>query len=560
MMLLWWIGAAMATQTGILEDAIGTELDRAMTELRLPEQDGPYEAEVTIVEGTSATSRASFGHTTQFVLSPMRKARVEIRVGNLAVDSTNFSGLYGVADGIEQRILPTDSVTVALRRELWLAMDQAYKGASQQLAGKIAAREGQERSYTADSTPHLPLQLAPVPPRPIDGDAVRETIAALSAPLAQYPEIEHGLALGKDWQGRRLLMNSGGSKAWTRTGYTIYRVEAKVRAASGAVIRNTRSWVARTPDQLPSRPEMVAQADAMARWLIALQDAPVEEDYLGPVLFEAQAATEVFRQLLHPQICGTPPMEDAPDSEGDDGISPPVARLGRRLLPADWTVVDDPAGSPDQAGSYIYDMEGTPAQRVTLIEGGVVRNLLMSRIPRRRISGSTGHARASGTSRRSAMPGVVRVTPPRTISDKALRKKALALAKEAGLPYVMVVRRMTTLAMDDSSQISFAGSAPLPGLSPPVEIYRLYPDGKEEPVRSVSFSGVDRRVLRDIVAAGEGAGPVDMMDRPGASFRSGVGRLGGLPVTWDAPQILISELELRGKPGGEHRVIPPPEL
>jgi hypothetical protein len=51
-----------------------------------------------------------------------------------------------------------------------------------------------------------------------------------------------------------------------------------------------------------------------------------------------------------------------------------------------------------------------------------------------------------------------------------------------------------------------------------------------------------------------------MMDRPGASFRSGVGRLGGLPVTWDAPQILISELELRGKPGGEHRVIPPPEL
>lgn len=558
MIALWCIGVAFAAESTVLETAISQEMSRAMSSLKLPDQSGPYETEVTVVEGTAVSSRSSFGHTTELSVTPVRHARIEVRVGDLQVDSTNFSGLYGVPDGIEQRILPIDPISTAIRRELWLAIDHAYKGASQQLAGKLAARDGQQREYTPDSVAVPALKKPQVQMRPVDADAVGATVAALSAPLAQHPEIELGSAMGKDWQGRRLMMTSGGGQAWSPTGVTIYRVEAKLRAPSGAMIRGTRSFVARTPDELPARAAMVAESEAMARWILALKSAPVEEDYLGPVLFEPDAAVEVFRQLLHPQLGGTLPREDTPDSEGDDGLSPPVARVGRRLLPAGWSVVDDPTVSAPHAGAYAHDFEGTPAQRVSLVEGGVVRRLLMSRVPRKDISGSTGHARASGTARREAMPSVVTVTAPRLVSDKAMRKKAIALGKEAGLPYVLVVRRLTTFAMDDSSQIAFAGDAPLPGLTTPSEIYRLYPDGREQPVRNVYFSGVDRRVLRDIVAAGKGSGPVDMMDKPGGSFRSGVGSLGGLPVTWDAPQILISELELRGKAGGERRIIPRP--
>ena len=38
-------------------------------------------------------------------------------------------------------------------------------------------------------------------------------------------------------------------------------------------------------------------------------------DYLGPVIFEAAASAELFRQLLPPEISGTPP-ESAPDGFG----------------------------------------------------------------------------------------------------------------------------------------------------------------------------------------------------------------------------------------------------
>jgi hypothetical protein len=556
---LWCIGVALATDSSVVEQAAKLEIDRALSSLRLPDQEGPYEVEVSVVDGDYSTSHSTFGQVISHESSPYLSARVEVRVGDLKVDSTNFSGLYGVPDGVERRTLPTDPVAIALRRELWLAMDSAYKGASQQLAGKLAAREGQQREYTQDATAIPVLVQAPTLSRPVDGERVRALSIALSAPLAAHPELESGDVAGRDWQGSRLLISSTGTKAWVRTGHTVYRAEAQTRAKSGAVIRNTRSWIARTPDQLPKLEQMVADVKAMADWTLAVRDAPVEEDYLGPVLFEPQAATEVFRQLLQPQVCGTPPMEDSPDPEGGDGISPPTARVGRRLLPAGWSVVDDPTSSQTLAGAYTHDMEGSPAQKVVLVEDGVIRDLLMSRVPRKDLKGSTGHARALGTARRAAMPGIITITPPRTVSDRALRKKALALARGAGLPYVMVVRRIAAPAMDNDFRIAFSGGAPLPGLTTPLELYRLYPDGREVPVRNVSFSGVDRRVLRDIVAAGRGLGPVNVMDVPGSSGRSGIGEVGGLPATWSAPQILISEIELRGQPGGEQRVIPPPK-
>ena len=174
--------------------------------------------------------------------------------------------------------------------------------------------------------------------------------------------------------------------------------------------------------------------------------------------------------------------------------------------------------------------------------------------------GSTGHGRSLGTARREAMPSVIRITPPRSRSDKALRRAALSMARQAGLSYVLVVRRIIPPAMSDDFHVAFTGEGPLPGLTTPIEVYRLYPDGREETVRNLGFVGVDRRVLRDIVAAGRVSGPVDVMDSPGRSGRFSVGASGGLPSTWSAPAVLIEEIELIGSGGGESRVVPAPPM
>ena len=140
-----------------------------------------------------------------------------------------------------------------------------------------------------------------------------------------------------------------------------------------------------------------------------------------------------------------------------------------------------------------------------------------------------------------------------------LQRMAIAAAKSAGLPYVVVIRRITPPSLSEDFEFAVTGEGPLAGLTPPEEAYRLYANGKKEPIRGLQFIGVDRRVLRDIIANGKAHSHTEMLDGSGTSERFTLGEAGGVPVSWSAPSILISEMELRGHGGGEARIIKRPD-
>ena len=157
-----------------------------------------------------------------------------------------------------------------------------------------------------------------------------------------------------------------------------------------------------------------------------------------------------------------------------------------------------------------------------------------------------------------AMPGVITVKPKRERSWRKLQRKALSLAQETGRDYVLVIRRLEPPALAEDFRVAFSGEGPLPGLTTPVEAYRLYNDGRQVPVRGLEFLGVDRRAMRDIALAGRVGPAVGVMDSEPSRRRFNIGAVGGLPATWDVPPILINELELHGAGGGEQSVISPP--
>lgn len=551
--------AAELRDPAALEAAVAAEIERTLG-MKLPDQPPPYYVGFEVLDGAVATASAAFGALTSSDDGPYRSLRSEVRVGDYTLDNANFDVGMGERDGVQSRGLPLDDLEVALRRELWLSADLGYKGAAEQYSARLAARKGRDQGkHAASFTKVPPLVLARGEPRPVDGARVVSAVESLSGLLSAYPELEDGSAVARDWQGFRYIASSEGTRAWLPTGFTVLLVEAIARAPDGARLRNCRWWVSRDAAGLPAQAELQAEVAEMARWLLDSRGAPVEDDYLGPVLFEEPAAIELFRQLLLSELSGTPPAESAPDpyNEGaSDG--PPAARLGRRLLPDGWSAVDDPAAYPGEAGAYTHDFEGVAAERVELVRDGVVRDLLMSRVPRLDRAGSNGHGRSLGTDRRVGLPGVLKVEPERERSQRRLRKKALALAREAGLPYVIVVRRLEPLALAEDFHIAFTGEGPLPGLTRPLEAYRLYPDGREEPVRGLEFVGVDVRALRDIALAGPTSAPLGVMDGAPGAGRFGIGAVGGLPTTWMAPPVVIRELELRGQGGREPRVLTPP--
>lgn len=549
--------AEISAQRATLESALKTELDRSRA-LQLNDTAPPYSISYDVLDGSLATTFAEFGATVSDARQPYRNLRVEVRVGDHVLDSSNFNG-FGIPNGVVSRNLPIGTGTpgdaLALRREAWLATDNAYKNAVQLLARKQAALSGDHTPRPDDWTrvQALDYPLGGLPPAPTaDGDRIRSLAQTLSAELAKYPSLELGQAVARDWQGARLELSSEGTHTWRPTGYTVMRVEGTIRLPDGTEVTDSRSWIERSPADLPPEAEMLTEVKAMAEWLTALPAAPKEDDYLGPVLFEAPAAVELMSQLLAAELVGTPPEIQ----DGDNMFSPRSsarARLGRRLLPHGWSVTDDVAAAPETV-RYDVDHEGVAPRRVVLVRDGVLEDTLMSRVPNKDRKDSTGHGRSLGDGRRGAMPGNMVVTAQKTHSRRALERQALRLAAQTGHDYVLVIGSLQPPALDGSVQIAMTGESQLAGLTAPYEAWRLYMDGHTEPVQALRFNGVDRRVLRDIETAGA-ATAMTLLDGPPGAGRFSIGSTGGIPVRWEVPSVIITEMELSGGAGGEPRAL-----
>ncbi len=86
------------------------------------------------------------------------------------------------------------------------------------------------------------------------------------------------------------------------------------------------------------------------------------------------------------------------------------AYLGKRLFPKGFTLIDDPTISEIRLGDKIhklngympFDDEGTIAEKVTIIEDGIVRNFLTSRMNGEGVEykGSNGHAKTESNNAR----------------------------------------------------------------------------------------------------------------------------------------------------------------
>ena len=541
--LLW---AEEKNHTTVIQE----ELERNLSELGLPNQERPYYIGAYTVSDEVSYAKARFGALMENINSQKNRLYVDLRVGSSVFDNRNFDG--GFATSKTGTLLPSDASPALYQKKLWLLCDQAYKGAIEEFSEKKAA-------YSNLDT-HIGIDLLPIK---VEQDNRSRSIelrdlSPLVTRLSRYsPKGWEDLNVSVMDRKRDIhFLSTEKSDIQKTERYSVLHLHGVRKTADGSDVVGHRWWVAPSPREFPTEEGVRQEMTRLKDWLLELQKAPVEEDYLGPVLFEPAAAAEFFRQLLPKQISGSPPKSEAPNEWG--GTSPvSAAREGRRIFDGNWNVEDLPQ-KQGLLGSYQFDYEGVKAQNMTLIKKGVVHDLLMSRTPRKGKTKSTGHGRGGFTSRTTAMPSNVLVTPPKRYKMAKIRKKAIKMSRQAGNKYVLVVRVLTPLELDDSLEIAFSGDSPLSGLSKPLEMVRLYENGTEEAVRSGEFFGVDRRILRDIVMAGPQSSWIHMIDAPPSDFRAN-NQFVGYGTSWSAPAILISEMELRGSKGGEKHRIPEPE-
>jgi hypothetical protein len=509
-----------------------------------------YRTEDTVTHGIGAT----LGALLETVDNAYRVPSVRVRVGSYEFDNTNhiYSEAYAGRRYDPER-LPLDDNYLAFREVYWLATDRAFKTAEDAIARK---RSSLKNVSLPDALPDFSKAPAaqlilPIERKPVALEAWKKEIIKLSALFGAYPQV---LSSGVDLQSSQstnYVLNSEGTVLRLPEDLSYIHVTARGLAADGTDVHDSQTFQAFEAADLPGEQELTRASKEIAEHVVALSQAPAGESYDGPVLFEAPAAAQLFEQLLGDNLKLTrKPIAD-PGRVPSLLSSELENRVGSRILP-DWMdVVDDSTQTKFAGhtllGHYLYDVEGVAPQPVTLVEKGVLKTFLLTRTPVfKDFPGSNGHARFTGMFG-DAAPGFgnLFIRASQTTPAAALKQKLIDMSKERNKPYGILIRKLDS-----------PGSASGPhGVASPLLAYRVYPDGREELVRSLQFHGVSTRSFKDIVSASDENYVLDLIDsNPRGNFISTASVI--------APAVLFEELELAPieEETPKPPIVPPPAL
>ena len=537
--------------------------------------DTPYFISYTLDDSDAFEVYASLGAVTSVARNRFRLPNIEVRVGSYDFDNTGhiYSGIY-TGSRYDTEPLPLDDNYRALRECLWLATDHAYKAAVESIARKRAAltNAAAPAEKLADFSPAQPAQsLFNVTPTKFDEAAWKARIIRHSAIFDSYPEV---LACGVEFHFNRdacYYLNTEGTALRYRDDAAWIFARAEGQAPDGMVLRDALATPALTLAQVPSETELQDSLKAIARNVQTLLKAPVGESFVGPALFEPAAAAQLLAQLLGDNL-RTPrkPISD-PNRPLNLVGSEFEGRTGSRVLPEWIDVVDDPTQSSYRgkplAGSYQFDFEGVKAQAVPVIQKGVLKTFLSTRQPVKSAAGSNGHARfPAGFGTRAAAIGNLFVKPAESTPLADLKARLIQMCKERDKPYGLLIRKLDFPFVGTNAEIQTlqtasanSGGSVRP-VSPPILMYRVYPDGREELVRGMRFRGLSTRSLRDILAASTETAVFDYINNGAPLARSGVGGYVAL-TSVIAPGLLFDELEVDQlqNPLQKPPLVPPPD-
>jgi predicted Zn-dependent protease len=567
---LFCAAAVLSAQSGpdALLKAMKDEIDRSRS-LEISGLDKPYFVEYTVEDLHTYGVSATLGGILAKNSNHHRVPRARVRVGDYAFDNANY--IYSDS-GTVRAELPIDDNYSVLRRTFWLATDGAFKRGVEAITRKRAALKNMTQPEAlADFWKAKPVEkILPVKRNPIAFDTWTSRIKNLSSVFSSYPEVWASVVSFDVSDATFYLANSEGTTLRLPDSISTLQVRASGQAPDGMTVRASANFSVLDLNTLPGEAELTKAASQVAGQIKALTAAPVGESYSGPVLFEGTAAAQLIAEVLAPHFALPRKPIGEPGRPAPFMPSEFEGRIGSRVLPDFIDVIDDPSQKSWQGtpllGFYEYDYEGVVPAPLTLVEKGKLKSFLLTRQPVRGFEGSNGRARVPGPygANAAAVSNLI-VRASEAVNKDALRAQFLKTVQDRGKPYGIIVRRMDfpTTASSEELRRTFMAAAQGGGSRPvstPMQVYRVYPDGKEELVRGLRFRGLSSRTLRDIVAVSDENFVFSYMNTLAPMSMPGPGYVS--PTSVIAPSLLFEDLELERSQDDLPKlpVVPPPPL
>lgn len=522
---------AQQAQTDPLLDAMRQELARSMKTLPGAEQSPLYYLAYQAYDKTSYSVSAQAGALYSDDFRRSRLLDVDARVGSFALDNTHEmkGSQANNSKRQEAAALPIEDDAAALRAELWNLTDKAYKSALDQYAKvkmnkSVTAEEEDKSDDFLPGGAHKFYEKAVFPE--IDRRKYADMARRLSEKFKTHDFIyDADVRLSADTVNR-YIVNSEGAEIVTGNTYVRLMYSLYSRTSDGMDLNRVKIYDSDGLNDLPGESEIARDIEVSIAELKALRAAPPEQPYSGPVLVEGRAAAVFFHEILGHRLEGH-------RQKSEESGQTFAKKVGQPIMPEFLSVYDDPTqhrlGGQFLRGFYRYDDEGAPAQKVSLVENGVLKGFLMGRSPIRNFSASNGHGRRSEGRGPVARMGNLIAVSSKTLPYKELRARLVEELKKARKPYGLVVSdiaggfTITDRYLPQSFSVNMTMG------------YKVYADGRpDEPARGLNLIGTPLQTFSRILVTGD-----DM-----AVFNGTCGAESGwVPVGGASPSLLFSEME-----------------
>jgi TldD protein len=550
--------AAQATPAPALV-TMGQELDREMPILSKATP-AAYFISYTLTSTDRTEVMGSNGALLSSEDSRSRWLETQVRVGSYDLDNTHKVGNSQPNESSYGTSVPLDDAPAVLRRSMWLQTQKQYRAASEALIKINTSKEVQSQTaeeHAPDFSREQPhVSYGPeVSVRP-DRKPWEAKVRLYTAAFRASPQILNSIVTFSATGDNQYQVNSEGTHL--QFGQVHYRLELFIqgKAPDGMDINRYYNFDWTNPADAPDDKTVLAQGLVLRKELEALVAAPLVEPYAGPALLTGRATAVFFHEVFGHRAEG---FRQKDINEGQTFSR----KVGEQILPSFLSIYDDPTAktlasavistntplktSKDMLlGYYPFDDEGVPAERVTLVDKGVLRNFEMSRQALSGFPQSNGHGRRQIGAQPVSRQGNLIVQSSLTVSNAELRKKLIEEIKKQGKTFGLMID-------DIAGGFTFTGRGqPQAFQVQPLVVYKVYADGRpDELVRGVDIVGTPLVSLTKIIATG------DTME----VFNGYCGaESGSVPVAAAAPAILISEMEVQKKETSTDKppILPPP--
>ena len=567
-------------------DAMKQEIQRGMDSLKIEKMLSPEFISYSISDAKALQIEAILGAIVKSEERPIRVFESRVFVGENGITNENYLDENNMWSWSRlSNKIPFSNNKNDIRRALWLLTDNNYKDAITNYEAKISALSQQSLTEEEKQLPDFCTvtkseTLVPYQSFQLNKSQMESLARNLSAIFKKYPLIQTSDVNIFAYDGQVFFANSEGTSVQYPLQITSIKVVATTQALSGEVLNDHVLWFTKNISQLPDEKTMLAEVEKMAKNLSELtQKNAVSEPYSGPILFEGQAAAEVFVQKFFTNINGLITVRKpvlgseqiinfAPDKVKENTLE---AMINKKVISRDISIEALPTLTAFQnttlIGSFITDAEGVKApDTLVLVENGVLKNLLCTRTPSLKMKQTNGHARAAlsnGGIKTVTGPGVIKMVnnnPATSVDKKKLKEMLLAAAKEEDLEYAYIIRKVVSDAAGIEKENSYYGeSKPKIDLTKTIQVYRVkVSDGSEELVSFAEVQGLSTKSFKRLLATSSEMQVYNTMIKPiNIDLNNWEYKLTGTSASFILPEgLLFQELDIVKEKQGVVKNIP----